>query len=236
MSKEKAIATLLAVFLVVLIFLVSFLLRFEASVNTDFMGSLLGIIGILFVLAFIVYLYFLFRINRKMAWKTLALLFAAVGLFVLSVKILALYGGEWKNAFFLVPVGGLFSSFLLFWLFKKQIDNFLSEKQCQEPSKKIKPTGSSAPGEEPLTPGKSAPAAPMHRAPTQPTVKLYSDDKPHSDFPSPEAYCVVCKNTGEDHLAVDRAQRLRQLDDWLKNDLIDKEEYRVLKESFEKNG
>lgn len=80
------------------------------------------------------------------------------------------------------------------------------------------------------------PAAPVRRAPTPPTVKLHSDAKPHRDFSAPEAYCVVCENTGEDHLAFDRAQRLRQLDDWLKNGLIDRAEYRVLKETFEKNG
>ena len=74
------------------------------------------------------------------------------------------------------------------------------------------------------------------RASTQPTIKLHSDDRPHRDFSAPEAYCVVCENTGEDHLAFDRAQRLRQLDDWLKNGLIDRAEYRVLKETFEKNG
>ena len=68
------------------------------------------------------------------------------------------------------------------------------------------------------------------------TIKLHSDDKPHREFSAPEAYCVVCENTGEDHLAFDRAQRLRQLDDWLKNGLIDRAEYRVLKETFEKNG
>ena len=82
----------------------------------------------------------------------------------------------------------------------------------------------------------SSPAAPVRRAPTQPTVKLHSDAKPHSEFPSPEAYCGVCENTGEEQLAVDRAQRIRQLDDWLKNGLIDRAEYRVLKETFEKNG
>jgi len=57
----------------------------------------------------------------------------------------------------------------------------------------------------------------------------------HRDFPEPEAHCVVCENTGVDHFDRDRQMRLQQLDDWLKNGLIDREEYAVLKRKFEQN-
>ena len=57
----------------------------------------------------------------------------------------------------------------------------------------------------------------------------------HRDFPEPEAHCVVCDNTGEDHFERDRQMRLKQLDDWLKNGVIDKAEYASLKKKYEQN-
>ena len=57
----------------------------------------------------------------------------------------------------------------------------------------------------------------------------------HRAFPEPEAHCVVCENTGVDHFERDRQMRLRQLDDWLKNGLIDRGEYAVLKRKFEQS-
>ena len=56
-----------------------------------------------------------------------------------------------------------------------------------------------------------------------------------NSFTQPDAYCVVCDHSGEDHFAHDRSQRIRQLDEWLKNGLIDREEYRVLKSRFERD-
>ena len=50
----------------------------------------------------------------------------------------------------------------------------------------------------------------------------------------PDAACVVCDNTGEDHFAHDRAQRIAQLDAFLKNGIIDKAEYRTLRERYER--
>ena len=50
----------------------------------------------------------------------------------------------------------------------------------------------------------------------------------------PDAACVVCDNTGEDHFAHDKAQRIAQLDDFLKNGIIDKAEYRTLRERYER--
>ena len=46
----------------------------------------------------------------------------------------------------------------------------------------------------------------------------------------PDAACVVCDNTGEDHFAHDIAQ----LDTFLKNGIIDKAEYRTLRERYER--
>ena len=50
----------------------------------------------------------------------------------------------------------------------------------------------------------------------------------------PDAACVVCDNTGEDHFAHDKAQRIAQLDTFLKNGIIDKTEYRLLHERYER--
>ena len=54
-------------------------------------------------------------------------------------------------------------------------------------------------------------------------------------FVKPDAPCIVCEHTGEDHLERDKRNRIRQLDDWLKTGLIDRSEYRVLKDRFERD-
>ncbi|MBO6017556.1 MAG: hypothetical protein J6P42_05930 [Oscillospiraceae bacterium] len=54
-------------------------------------------------------------------------------------------------------------------------------------------------------------------------------------FVKPDASCIVCEHTGEDHLERDKQNRIRQLDDWLKSGLIDRSEYRVLKDRFERD-
>ena len=54
------------------------------------------------------------------------------------------------------------------------------------------------------------------------------------DFRAPEAPCIVCENTGEDHFQRDKARRIAQLDDWLKNGIIDREEYRVMKDRYQR--
>ena len=53
------------------------------------------------------------------------------------------------------------------------------------------------------------------------------------DFSKPEAYCVTCEASGEDHFVRDRNRRIAQLDEWLKNGLIDRQEYLVLKRRFQ---
>lgn len=60
-------------------------------------------------------------------------------------------------------------------------------------------------------------------------------DPRNRSFTTPEASCIVCDHTGEDHFVRDKAQRIAQLDEWLKNGLIDREEYRVLKSRYERD-
>ena len=57
----------------------------------------------------------------------------------------------------------------------------------------------------------------------------------HKEFPVPDAHCVVCDTTGVDHFERDRQLRLQQLDEWLKNGIIDRSEYRVLKDRYSKS-
>ena len=57
----------------------------------------------------------------------------------------------------------------------------------------------------------------------------------HRAFPEPEAHCVVCENTGVDHFDRDRQMRVQQLDEWLKNGLIEREEYMILKRKYEQS-
>lgn len=54
-------------------------------------------------------------------------------------------------------------------------------------------------------------------------------------FTGPDAYCFTCEATGEDHFQRDKHTRIKQLDEWLKNGLIDRAEYQVLKARYERN-
>ena len=60
-------------------------------------------------------------------------------------------------------------------------------------------------------------------------------DPRSKSFTNPDPYCVVCDHTGDDHFMHDKAQRIRQLDEWLKNGLISREEYKVLKNRYERD-
>lgn len=62
---------------------------------------------------------------------------------------------------------------------------------------------------------------------------IHRPDPREKSFTKPETYCAIHDHSGEDHFARDRARRIAQLDDWLKNGLIDRAEYQVLKERFE---
>ena len=64
---------------------------------------------------------------------------------------------------------------------------------------------------------------------------IHRFDPRSKSFVKPDAPCIVCEHTGEDHLERDKQNRIRQLDDWLKTGLIDRSEYRVLKDRFERD-
>ena len=74
------------------------------------------------------------------------------------------------------------------------------------------------------------PASPRQDAPQ----RSVPPQRPMPPPDMPDAACVVCDNTGEDHFAHDKAQRIAQLDDFLKNGIIDKAEYRTLRERYER--
>ena len=78
--------------------------------------------------------------------------------------------------------------------------------------------------------------APYRPAPPKGTAQR-SAVPPRRPMPPPDvpdAACVVCDNTGENHFAHDKAQRIAQLDDFLKNGIIDKAEYRTLRDRYER--
>ncbi len=78
--------------------------------------------------------------------------------------------------------------------------------------------------------------APFRPAPPKSAAQRFAAP-PRRNAPPPDvpdAACVVCDNTGEDHFAHDKAQRIAQLDDFLKNGIIDKAEYRTLRDRYER--
>lgn len=79
-------------------------------------------------------------------------------------------------------------------------------------------------------PGRKMPEVELHRP--VPSMQRREPTAQRS-FPQPDAYCVSCELSGEDHFVRDRQRRLQQLDSWLKNGLVDKQEYLVLKNRFE---
>ncbi len=78
--------------------------------------------------------------------------------------------------------------------------------------------------------------APFRPAPPKSAAQRFAAP-PRRPMPPPDvpdAACVVCDNTGEDHFAHDKAQRIAQLDEFLKNGIIDKAEYRTLRDRYER--
>ena len=67
------------------------------------------------------------------------------------------------------------------------------------------------------------------------TAATQRPDPRTRSFTAPDPSCIVCDHTGEDHFVRDKAQRIAQLNEWLKNGLIDREEYRVLKSRYERD-
>ena len=60
-------------------------------------------------------------------------------------------------------------------------------------------------------------------------------DPRSKSFTRPETYCALHDHSGEDYLAHDKARRIAQLDEWLKNGLIERDEYRILKARYEQD-
>ena len=73
------------------------------------------------------------------------------------------------------------------------------------------------------------------KAKAEPPRPESPEDPRMKTFTKPDAPCIVCDHTGEDHLERDKRNRIRQLDDWLKSGLIDRKEYAVLKDRFERD-
>ena len=82
-------------------------------------------------------------------------------------------------------------------------------------------------------PVRKTPEVELHRP--VPAMQRREPVTAQRQFPQPEAYCVSCELSGEDHFVRDRKRRIQQLDEWLKNGLIDREEYLVLKNRFERD-
>ncbi|MCR5663483.1 MAG: hypothetical protein K6G17_01240 [Oscillospiraceae bacterium] len=88
-------------------------------------------------------------------------------------------------------------------------------------------SGAASVGKAPAAPAvRRTPEIPLH----SPVPSMQRGDS--SRFPQPDAYCLVCEQTGEDHFAHDREQRIKQLDEWLKSGLIDRAEYNELKRRY----
>ena len=122
---------------------------------------------------------------------------------------------------------GLIVLILLFWVLPaiiKKLKSGNENKRAAKPGAKVQTTAQ-----------RKAPSVELHRP--VPSMQRRAPSVAHSaqrDFSAPDAPCIVCEQTGEDHFQRDKARRIAQLNDWLKIGLIDKEEYRVLKDRYER--
>lgn len=112
---------------------------------------------------------------------------------------------------------GIFIVIFVFWL----LPAIIKGKKNQQ----AKGGSSNAAGANAARP---APSVQLHRP--APSMKRSAQ----RDFRAPEAPCIVCEQTGEDHFQRDKNRRLAQLDDWLKIGLIDRNEYRVMKDRYQR--
>ena len=120
---------------------------------------------------------------------------------------------------------------LAFWLIPKLINAF---KKAGQSGKQTQSTArpAAAPRQTPSV-QMNRPAPSMDR-PAPAAKKTYPPRSAKRDFSAPEAPCIVCEQTGEDHFQRDKARRLAQLDDWLKIGLIDRDEDRVMRDRYER--
>ena len=119
---------------------------------------------------------------------------------------------------------GLIVLILLFWILPAVIKKLKSKGESTQKK--------SSPAARPTTAPRRTPTVELHRP--APSMKRPASSVAHRDFSAPEAACIVCEQTGEDHFQRDKVRRLAQQEEWLKISLIDRAEYRVLKDRYER--
>ena len=113
---------------------------------------------------------------------------------------------------------GFFILIVVFWL----LPTIIKAKKNQQAK------GSSAGAANTNAAQRPAPSVQLHR----PVPSM--NRSAHRDFSAPEAPCIVCEQTGEDHFQRDKVRRLQQLDEWLKIGLIARSEYLVLRDRYQR--
>lgn len=126
--------------------------------------------------------------------------------------------------------GGILIFIILFWLLPTILKNAKKKPDQQK-------SGGPGSGARPAA-QRQTPSVELNRpAPSMQRPAASASHAPRSaqrDYRAPEAPCIVCENTGDDHFQRDKARRIAQLDEWLKNGLIDREEYRVMKDRYQR--
>ena len=121
---------------------------------------------------------------------------------------------------------GLIFFILIFWVLPAIIKG-IKKKGNPKQSQGAQAARPSAP--------RQTPSVELHRpAPSMKRQATTAVRSANRNYSAPDAPCIVCENTGEDHFQRDKARRIAQLDDWLKNGLIDRSEYLVLKDRYQR--
>ena len=122
---------------------------------------------------------------------------------------------------------GLIVLILLFWVLPAIIKKLKDRKTGSQAGKGAAQVQTTA--------QRRTPSVELHR--TAPSMQRRTPSVAHSaqrDFSAPDAPCIVCEQTGEDHFQRDKVRRLQQLDEWLKIGLIDRSEYLVLRDRYQR--
>ncbi len=139
-------------------------------------------------------------------------------LIILIPFLMRFLDGDMPPVAFAVVAFGLIFAFVMSQVAKKK------DKAAKQALEQRLKTGPSAAG-------RKTPEVELHRP--VPSMQRREPVTAKRDYAKPEAYCVSCEISGEDHFVRDRKRRIAQLDEWLKNGLIDRQEYLVLKHRFE---
>ena len=120
---------------------------------------------------------------------------------------------------------GVYAFLIIIWVLSRIITK--SRANHAKSTAKKSPTAPAA--------QRRTPSVELHRpAPSMQRPPVTAGRSARRDFRAPEAPCIVCEQTGDDHFQRDKARRIAQLDDWLKNGLIDRSEYLVLKDRYQR--